>query len=262
SLRSRPAALQLRAAGSGDPASTHAPRESRGRLGLWSGRGVTPTAPQEPDSPISPRKQCVRAGTALAAAVQALNRTHSPRRVRMLKSLVCSVGVALMLGGLTAVASAPDGAIFTTLPDGSRVNYNIYGSKPDVYLDGGPGDQAPITAAGLPDGTYVFQVTDPSGKGLLSIDQAKCRQFTVAGGIITSVVATGCEHAIGVDVDHGAQGAVTVQLCGGGAANPLAPTACFNDTPNPGGEYKVWVTMVQDYLDGCALLGKPNGLDE
>ena len=47
----------------------------------------------------------------------------------------------------------------------------------------------PQTAAGLDDGTYVFQVTDPSGKALLSTDPARCRQFTVAGGVITGVVA-------------------------------------------------------------------------
>jgi len=179
----------------------------------------------------------------------------------MWKKLVPCLALAFMLAGLCVVASAPDGAIFTTLPDGSRVNYNIYAAKPDVYLDGGPGDQAPITAAGLPDGTYVFQVTDPSGKVLLSVDLAKCRQFTVEGGVITGVVATGCEHATGIDKDHGAEGALTVQLCGGGAGHPLTPTACFLDTPNPGGEYKVWVTQVDDYLDGCALLGVNNGLD-
>ena len=43
----------------------------------------------------------------------------------------------------------------------------------------------------LDDGTYVFQVTEPSGKTLLSTDLAKCRQFTVAAGIIIfSQIAT------------------------------------------------------------------------
>ena len=36
----------------------------------------------------------------------------------------------------------------------------------------GPGQGAPQTAAGLDDGTYVFQITDPSGKVLLSTDPA------------------------------------------------------------------------------------------
>jgi hypothetical protein len=50
----------------------------------------------------------------------------------------------------------------------------------------------------------VFQVTDPSDKTLLSTDPARCWQFTVATGVITGVVDTDCEHATGVDVDHGA----------------------------------------------------------
>jgi len=172
---------------------------------------------------------------------------------------------AVIAASMGLVASAPDGAIFTTLPDGSRVNYNIYASKPDVYLDGGPGDQAPVTAAGLPDGRYVFQVTSPSGKTLLSVDPARCRQFDVVGGVIVNAVAQfdSCQHAVGIDKDHGAPpaNARTIQLCGGGLADPTAPTACFLDTPNPGGEYKAWVTNVADFLAGCAALGQNNGLN-
>lgn len=138
------------------------------------------------------------------------------------------------------------GAIFTTLPNGGAVNYNIYASKDLVYLDGGPPPGAPQTAAGLPDGTYVFQVTDPSGKTLLSQDIANCRQFTVANGIIASIVPVGpCTHKTSLDVDHAA---VTVQLMP------------YLDTPNNGGEYKAWATPVQDYLDGCDALGVSNGL--
>ena len=90
-------------------------------------------------------------------------------------------------------AHAPSGAIFTTLSDGSEVNANIYPDRESVYLDGGPAPGAPQGAAGLDDDTYVFQVTDPSGHTLLSTDAAKCRRFTVSGGIITGVVpAAGC----------------------------------------------------------------------
>src|SRR4029077_15400460 len=103
----------------------------------------------------------------------------------------------------TASATAPSGAIFPTAVDGSRVNVNQYSAKTDVYLDGGPGPGAPATAAGLDDGTYVFQVTDPSGKNLLSQDAAQCRPFTVLGGVITGVVAAGgCQHSTGPYVDH------------------------------------------------------------
>ena len=146
----------------------------------------------------------------------------------------------------SALAHAPSGALFTTVADGSEVNANIYASKDLVYLDGGPGPGAPQGAAGLDDDTYVFQVTEPSGRTLLSQDPAKCRQFVVSGGIITAVVVTGCQHLTGIDVDHNA---VTVQLM------PYA------DTPNPGGEYKAWVVRLGDFLQGCAALGVANGLN-
>ena len=161
--------------------------------------------------------------------------------------------VPLLLGSLIgvsaapgALAHAPSGAIFTTVADGTEVNFNIYPAKEDVYLDGGPGAGAPQGAAGLDDGTYVFQVTDPSGKKLLSQDAAKCREIVVTNGVIASVVAAGCQHVTGVDIDHNAK---TVQLM------PYA------DTPNPGGEYKAWVVRLDDFLAGCAALGENNGLD-
>jgi hypothetical protein len=160
--------------------------------------------------------------------------------------------VPLLFGSLiaatasSALAHAPSGALFTTVADGSEVNFNIYPSKDAVYLDGGPGPGAPQGAAGLNDDTYVFQVTEPSGKTLLSQDPAKCRQFKVTNGIIASVIVTGCEHVTGVDIDHGA---ITVQLM------PYA------DTPNPGGEYKAWVVRLDDYLLGCAALGVTNAVN-
>ena len=154
--------------------------------------------------------------------------------------------VAIACWASRALAAAPSGAIFTTDMDGNEVNLNQYASKLDVYLDGGPGPGAPQTAAGLDDGIYVFQVTDPSGKVLLSQDLAGCRRFTVNAGIITSVAPSGaCAHQIGHDIDHGA---LTVQLM------PYA------DTPNNGGVYKVWATLVEDYLEGCLAQGVANGL--
>src|ERR671932_2216310 len=97
-----------------------------------------------------------------------------------------SAVVLAMALAVPVSAHQSTGAIFTTVADGSEVNFNQYASKNDVYLDGGPGPGAPQTAAGLTDGTYVFQVTDPSGKTLLSTDPVKCRRFTVTNGIISS----------------------------------------------------------------------------
>ena len=76
--------------------------------------------------------------------------------------------MVLLLTVAVACGGPLPGAIFTTMPDGSRVNANIYTNAYDVYLDGGPGPNAPPGAAGLPEGDYYFQVTDPSGKKLLS----------------------------------------------------------------------------------------------
>ena len=158
--------------------------------------------------------------------------------------LLLASGLSVMV--LPVSASAPSGAIFTTLSDGTEVNLNLFPSKEDVYLDGGPGPGAPAGAAGLDDGTYVFQITNPSGKTLLSTDKARCRQFTVVGGLINSVVAQpdGCQHLTGIDIDHGA---FTVQMMP------------YKDTNNNGGVYKAWVVRVADYLLGCQLLGVPAG---
>lgn len=160
------------------------------------------------------------------------------RKARLAKSIL-----TLVFLGVTASAFAQlPGAIFTTTKTGSRVNANIYPQKcgdSGVWLDGGPGPNAPQTAAGLPDGDYYFQVTDPSGKTLLSTDPVANRQFRVTGGIIVSLSGGG-NHNTGLDVDHGA---TTVELCP------------YNDTPNPGGVYKVWVTPTDDFK------GNPNQVD-
>ena len=172
------------------------------------------------------------------------------RRVRTGFAVAAALAVMAALPAV-AGAHAPSGAIFTTLPDGSEVNFNHFDLKTDVYLDGGPGPGAPQEAAGLDDGTYVFQVTDPSGKVLLSTDPARCRQFTVTDGIITSIAPSdpSCDHATGFDVDH--PPALTVQLMP------------YLDTPNNGGVYKAWVTFTEDYV--CSLdvvdCGYVNGPD-
>jgi cysteine-rich repeat protein len=145
----------------------------------------------------------------------------------------CILGESQQSDESTVSIARLAGAIFTTLPDGTRVDANIYADKDDVYLDGGPGNQAPSGSAALPEGDYYFQVTDPSGQTLLSQDAIECRRFHVdASGLISAVGPSGCSHVTGIDVDHGA---LTVQLM------PYA------DTPNPGGEYKAWVTKVSEY---------------
>src|SRR5713226_287693 len=102
-----------------------------------------------------------------------------------------TLAAALLLAGVPSLTAGLTGAIFTTNSNGSAVNANQYDSPCSVYLDGGPGLHAPATAAGLPDGDYYFQVTDPSGKQLLSTDVVSNRRFRVTNGVIVSYVGVG-----------------------------------------------------------------------
>lgn len=149
----------------------------------------------------------------------------------------------------TAVMAAQSaqvyGAIFTTDMNSNFVNGNIYDSADDVYLNGGPRPNAPCTAAGLPNGDYYFQVTDPSGKVLLSYDfvdgadpivDIRQRQVNVTGGLMRSYSGTTRHTGTGK-----CTGAITVELFP------------YLRTPNPGGEYKVWMTPVSDYACSVPL---------
>jgi hypothetical protein len=164
------------------------------------------------------------------------------RRV-LVVAAVTSAAVLIGSGAFAGAASPISGAIFTTDASGVPVNLNIYGAKEDVYLNGGPGINAPVGAAGLPAGTYSFQVTDPSGKTLLSSDAVSCRQFTVdASGVIQSVAPSGaCGHLTGTSGDDNG---ITVQLFP------------YDDTPNNGGVYKVWVSPTS--LLDCSAPGNKN----
>jgi hypothetical protein len=131
-----------------------------------------------------------------------------------------------------AFAQQVSGAIFTTDQNSNFVNGNVYDFMDDVYLSGGPRPNAPCTAAGLPAGDYYFQVTDPSGSHLLSLDPLELRRVIVSGGLIIAATTgdIGVGKCTGLNPNN-----ITVQL------------APFMPTPNPGGEYKVWMTKVSDY---------------
>jgi hypothetical protein len=141
------------------------------------------------------------------------------------------LALAIAMPFLTAtrnVSAQLTGAIFTTLGDGTHVNHNIFDKCDEVYLNGGPQNE---NGAGLPVGTYYFQVTTPAGD-LLSTDNAECRQVIVTEnsngkGVISGATGPACKHADGVF--NPANGSTPVQLFP------------FSATPNPGGEYKVWL---------------------
>lgn len=121
-------------------------------------------------------------------------------------------------------AAGFNGSIYTTTFDGHAVDQNIYSSKDAVYINGGPQNS---NSNGLPDGTYYFQVTDPSGANLLSTDLAECRQLIVAFGKVAAAEGPSCQHSTGIP--NSSNDSVPVKL------------APFADTPNSGSEYKVWL---------------------
>jgi hypothetical protein len=150
---------------------------------------------------------------------------HIPRKLTI-TSITLFVLSTLFIYVNTASAGL-SGAIYSTTKDGTAVNKNIYGSLQDVYLSGGPQNQ---NTSGLRDGTYYFQVTDPSGKTLLSTDNAVCRRLNVTNGRVSGSAAGPCAHANGKF--NSANGSLPVQL------------APFSASPNSGNEYKVWLIPI------------------
>jgi hypothetical protein len=151
------------------------------------------------------------------------------------KTLLTLLAFCVFLALRAVSAQSLSGALYTTNHDATPVNWNVYSTKTDVYISGGPQN---ANANGLPDGTYYFQVTDPSGKKLLSTDNASCRQLLVSGGRVAGATG-GCPHPNGtLNTDNGV---LPVQL------------APFSDTPNSGGEYKVWVVSTDRATVGADL---------
>jgi hypothetical protein len=138
----------------------------------------------------------------------------------MKKSMV--LGVVILLFLLCGVSTAITGAIFTTDDTCSGVNVNLFGSKEDVYLDGGPHHEG---AAGLPDGSYFVRVTEPDGT-LLGTSNGSSNDLPVE---VTGGVFDTCYQLwdILIKASDGTQG--------------------YDDTTNPGREYKVWVSMDPEF---------------
>lgn len=124
-----------------------------------------------------------------------------------------------------AVSSGPlVGAIFTTANACGGVNINIFTDKGLVYLNGGPAHPG---AAGLPDGYYAVRVTDPSGAMLLG----------------TSVGSANDAPAQVVNGEFVACYRLSDILIRGSNGQPG-----YDDTPNNGGEYKVWISNGSDFI--------------
>jgi hypothetical protein len=129
----------------------------------------------------------------------------------------------LVLGILGAIvvpafAAGFTGAIYTTDVGCTGVNINLFADKGDVYLDGGPAG----SGSGLDDGFYYVKVTEPNGAPL------------GASGVNAPVGVSGGKFiqcyqlwSIVMKASDGTQG--------------------YDDTTNPGGEYKVWVSPDSDF---------------
>ncbi|GMQ48339.1 hypothetical protein [Vibrio sp. 10N] len=184
-----------------------------------------------------------------------------------------------------------DGAIFTTTPGGEIVNENVrYESKLEVFLDGGPGPNAPGTAAALPAGYYYFQVTNPSGKCLLSsvepdagvnggtcyeavkgkggpknaetfvAEPLECRLFYFDGedGItLTNSTYTVTQKVKGqwveqeIPCQHLLGSEYLAQNGGELSEGDTIQLFPFANTPNSGGVYKAWVSTYDSVYNAC-----------
>jgi len=127
-------------------------------------------------------------------------------------------GVACLLIAGGTQAGPMHGSVHTSDADCSGTDLNIYESKDAVYLDGGPGHPG---SAGLPDGLYAVQVTDPDGSLLGS---------TVGSINETPVLVIDGEFAQCYQLS-----AILIRASDGTLAG-------YDSTQNPGGEYKVWVS--------------------
>jgi hypothetical protein len=142
------------------------------------------------------------------------------RRVVTLASVIVA---AVSLLTTTGYMAAPNtGAIFTTGSSCDGTNINIFNTKTDVYVDGGPAHEG---AAGLADGFYYIQVTEPGGALLgTSVGSANPTPLHVTNGEFDQ-----CYQLEAVVIKN----------------SDSSPG--YDDTTNGGGEYKVWVSANSDF---------------
>ena len=151
------------------------------------------------------------------------SRSHRSRFFTSRITFIALAAFALLTLAATSAFMAPlPGAIFTTDSACTGTDLNIYAAKTDVYIDGGPAHPG---AAGLPDGFYYVQVTAPGGGQLGT---------SVGSGNDTPV------HVTNGEFDQCYQlSAILIKTSDG--------TPGYDDTTNPGGEYKVWVSTVSTF---------------
>jgi len=170
------------------------------------------------------------------------------------------VGMLVLTLSVVIAASAVSGAAFTTYNpwvDGdfkdicknSQINCNIYGTKPDVWLNGGP------SANGLgPDGEYFFAVLVPGGQpdpndgGAKNLsddfDAYTNRQFTVTDGEVSFYDGSHDQDS-GDTLDSSRNFCHSPRGCSPDDAPPFIRLFPYADTTNPGGVYILAICSLQ-----------------
>jgi len=158
-------------------------------------------------------------------------KSHGTRKFRLTLIALSTLLVSVLITSVALMAPPLPGAIFTTDGICTGTDLNIYASKADVYIDGGP---AMTGAAGLPQGEYYIQVTEPNGDLLgTSIGTTDATPIVVnASGEFVQ-----CYRLQDV-----------VRKASNPGPYPVAPDG-YDDTTNPGGEYKVWVSRVSNFAN-------------
>ena len=134
-----------------------------------------------------------------------------------------------------ATATPIAGSISTFGPSGPQ---QLFTSKASVSFAVGSTATPCQSFAFVPDGTYVFQVTNRTGATLLSTDPASERTITVKNGVIASYGGT--THAVGPKT---ACGSLTIGL------------APFNDAGSRDAGYVLWLTPLANFE------GQPSQVD-
>lgn len=175
--------------------------------------------------------------------------------------LLAVLGALLMVFGVVLAVSAVSGAAYTTFNpwvDGdfkvvcknSQIDCNIYGTKPDVWLNGGP------AANGLgPDGQYFFAVLVPGGqpdpndgspKNLSDdYDAYTNRTFTVTNGEVSAYSGTHDKDS-GDTLNPARPYCPTLHGCTPDGNVPLIRLFPYADTTNPGGVYILAICSLGD----------------
>lgn len=136
--------------------------------------------------------------------------------------------LTLAVSAIALFAAPPlPGAIFTTDGACNGTNLNIFASKADVFVNGGPAHPG---AASLPDGRYFLRVTEPNGAQLGNPPRDGSNNpiatVTVAGG-----------------------GFVQCYNLWASVVKQSDSSIGYDDTTNSGGEYKVWVSTTADFIN-------------